>query len=396
LSELSGINKGNLSRIEKGDIIRPEFQTVLQLTEALKIPFEIMAEYYVESEYRSDHLMPVFEEVLKQGSGVDLIRKVAEKYLESNGDSFELTDNLFQIAHSIEDNSIKLSLYDLVIDYSRLHGIMPFIAKGLFRKYMIERYDFSKLKDSYYSGRYILNYVNFLPRDQQIELYYRLGIQAFNIRLYNESITHCKGVLKYDGENHHRINAISVLRDACFKAGEFTESELYSLQYKQFNYPHTRENIILMDALFSVRKGNIGQAIEELTALLENCNHDYALSATNQLLQIYLQQGDLEKAGTIINNCRADSSLISNPSVQDEYAEFLSFQGEYYLAVGDYEKSITCMLEGALHYSKIIDTVKEKECLSRVMQIQLGHSIPSQSTFEKLNTYFTNEKEVEG
>ncbi|WP_244965842.1 hypothetical protein [Paenibacillus alvei] len=234
--------------------------------------------------------------------------------------------------------------------------------------------------------------MNFLPHDQQIDLYYRLGIQAFNLRLYQESIKHCKSLLNYDGENPHKVNAVGILRDAYFKIEDYIQSELYSLQYKQFKYCYTNENIILMEALFSVKKGNLEQAIKQLTALLETCSNDSAVLATNHLLQLYLQQGSLKEADFVLNNCRVDQSLISNPLVQAEYAEFLSFQGEYYLAVGDFENSITCMLDGALYYSRIDDIDKEKECLSKVMQIQLEHNLPSYSTFEKLNNYYTKSK----
>jgi tetratricopeptide (TPR) repeat protein len=370
----------------------------MSLGRALNIPIETLVDYYVEVENRSDHLMRIYETALTQGGSIEIIRKVAAKYLESqNEDSIELTEKLFHSITPIQDASIKISLYELIIVYSRSHGIMPFIAKGLYQKYLIERNNFSRLKGTYYSGKYILNYMNFLSQEQQPELYYKLGIHAFNLRLYHESIEHCKNVLKYDCENPHKVNALMILRDAFFKIGEYTESEFYSLQYKQFNYPHTRENIILMDALFSVMRGNDGHAIEQLSSLLENCSHDSAVLATNHLLQLYLKQGDLKGAKTLLSNCRINQSLIGgNPHVKAEYAEFLCFQGEYYLAAGNYEESITSMLDGAMCYFKLDDSAKEKECLSRVMQIQLEHNLPPHLTFEKLNNYYTNEKEAEG
>ncbi|MCY9578740.1 helix-turn-helix transcriptional regulator [Paenibacillus alvei] len=42
LSELSGINKGTISRIENGDVKRPEFSTAYPLATALGIPFETL------------------------------------------------------------------------------------------------------------------------------------------------------------------------------------------------------------------------------------------------------------------------------------------------------------------------------------------------------------------
>ncbi|MDR0269915.1 helix-turn-helix domain-containing protein [Paenibacillus sp.] len=359
LSGLSGIHKGTISRIENGNVKRPEFQTVLPLTTVLHIPFETLIDYYVEIETRSDHLKSMYETALSQRSSIEQIRKVAAKYLESNEDSLELTGKLFESIESIKDISIKCSLYDLIIDYSRSHGIMPFIAKGMYQKYLIERDDFNRLKETYYSGKHVLHYVDFLPREEQIELYYKLGIHAYNLRFYHESIELCKEVLKYDSENLHKANAIGILRDACLDIGDYIQSDHYSIQYKQFSsYPHIRENIVLMDAFFNTKKGNVDQAIELLLEFLKTCSIDSAIPATNQLLRIYLQQGNLKEAGVVLRNCKIDPPLISksNPFVYAKYADFLKLQGDYYLAVGDYEKGVSCMLEGILYYSKVGDT----------------------------------------
>ncbi|MDR0266524.1 helix-turn-helix transcriptional regulator, partial [Paenibacillus sp.] len=56
LSDLSGIPKGTISKIEKGDVKRPEDQTIMSLGRALNIPIETLVDYYVEVENRSDHL----------------------------------------------------------------------------------------------------------------------------------------------------------------------------------------------------------------------------------------------------------------------------------------------------------------------------------------------------
>ncbi|MFU1792946.1 helix-turn-helix domain-containing protein [Paenibacillus azoreducens] len=373
LSELSGIHKGTISRIENGNVKRPEFQTVLPLATVLHIPFETLIDYYVEVETRSDHLRSMYETALTQGSSIEQIRKVAAKYLESNEDSFELTGKLFDSIESIKDTSIKCSLYDLIIDYSRSHGIMPFIARGMHRKYLIERNDFKRLKETYYSGKHVLHYIDFLPQEEQAELYYKLGVHAYNLRFYHESIELCKKVLKYDRESLHKANAIGILRDAYLDIGDYIQSEHYSIQYKQFSsYPHIRENIVLMDAFFNTKIGNVEQAIELLLEFLKTCNIDSAIPATNQLLQLYLQQGKLKEVEDVLRDCKIDPSLISksNPFIYARYADFLKLQGNYYLAIGDYEKSVSCMMEGALYYSKVGDrnNVRNSQLMIKLVQ----------------------------
>ncbi|MFL1676839.1 helix-turn-helix domain-containing protein [Paenibacillus dendritiformis] len=397
LQEAVGVDKGSLSRIENGEVKRPDFQSILSIASVLEIPHNDIVEQYIEIGHKSEVLYTILQNELITLEHPSLIPKIAAKFLESpNEDTIYLVGKLYRDIDSIDNNSIKLALYDLIIDYSRSHGIMPYIAKGLYRKYMIERNDFSRLKETYYSGKYILHYIDFLPKDEQLELYYKLGIHAYNLRIYNESIQHCKKVLVEDsGQSPYKIYALGLLKDACFSAGEYESSELYLIQYKQFNYPHTQDNIILMDAVFAAKKGNIEQAVKQLVSFLETCSDIHAIPASKQLLQLYLQQNSLENAKNLLDNSKVKPPVISNsnPLICSRYADYLQVKGECYLALGDFEKCITHMLESASWYSKVNDSVKEKECLNKVMRIHLEHGVSLKMTFEKLSAYYAQEME---
>ncbi|GAC44309.1 hypothetical protein PPOP_3713, partial [Paenibacillus popilliae ATCC 14706] len=257
--------------------------------------------------------MCILQTTIQQCQNVELIRKVATKFLESpNEDSLDVTEKLYRTITSVENPSIKLLLYDLIVDYSRSHGIMPYIAKGMYQKYLIERDDFSRLKETYYSGKYVLHYVDFLSQHDRIELYYKLGI--------------------------------------------------HSLQYKQFDYPHIRENTFLMETFINAKKGNIEQSVEQLHLFLKSCSNDSVISATNQLLRLHLQRNNLKDARDLLNTSKIDPTGInkSNPLIYARYAEYLQIKGEYYLAVGDYETCITNMVESASWYSKVNDTFHER------------------------------------
>ncbi|CAH8717146.1 helix-turn-helix domain-containing protein [Paenibacillus thiaminolyticus] len=394
LSELSGVPRGTISRIENGEVKRPEFSSVHPLAMTLDIPCETLIAYYVEVEKRSDSLLHILQSTIQQESSIELIRKVATKFLESpNEDSFDLTQKLYQSIDSVDNTSVKLSLYNLIIDYSRSHGIMPYIAKGMYQRYLIERNDFSKLKETYYSGKYILHYADFLPQQERVELYYKLGIHAYNLRLYNDSIAHCKKILTEDaGSNPYRVHALGILRNSYYCLEDYEQTELYALQYKQFDYPYTRENVVLMEALLSAKKGKIEQSIDQLLLFLKSCSNDYVVPATNQLLRLYLQQDNFEGIKNLLSTIKIDPSVINknNPLICSRYADYLQINGEYYLTIGDYETCINHLLEAALNYSKVNDTVEEKQCLNMVMRIHLEKNVPMHiQTVEKLSSYFT-------
>ncbi|EPY04400.1 DNA-binding protein [Paenibacillus alvei TS-15] len=403
LSELSGVPRGTISRIENGEVKRPEFSSVHPLALTLNIPFETLVDYYVEVEKRSESLLHILQSTIQQESSIELIRKVATKYLESpNQDCLDLTEKLYQHIDSIEDPSIKLSLYNLIIDYSRSHGIMPYIAKGLYQRYLIERNDFSKLKETYYIGKYILHYIEFLSEQDRIELYCKLGIHAFNLGNYIESIDHCRRVLVEDtSQSQHKIYALGILRDAHFILEQYKESEMYSVQYKQFNYlnyPHTKEHVILMDALFAAKKGDTEKAIGLLLSFLETCSDIHTVSAYKQLLELYLQQKNLVGMKDTLDKCKEIKPVTdtNNPLICSMYGDLLRIKGECCLTLGEYAQCIELMLESASWYSKVNNIKKEKECLNVIMRINLEHNVSPQDTFNKLSKYFTHSaKEME-
>lgn len=396
LSELSGINKGTISRIEKSEIKRPDFSTVRLLTTSLGIPFETLVDYYVEGEKRSDLLFDILQATIKQKSSNELIRKVAVKYLKApNEDSVDLTEKLYKYIGSIEDTSMKLSLYDLIIEHSRSHGIMPYIAKGLYQKYLIERNDFMRMKGTYFDGKYVIHYIDFLSKEERIELYYKLGIHTYNLRLYNESVEYCKKVFVEDDDSSspYRVHAIAVLRDCFFALGEYKESEIYSIQYKQFNYPNTQEHVVLMDALYKAVKGNEDQAIKELKSFFETCSDAFILPAARHLIRLCLDQNRIDDVKIVLESGRVNSSIMtkSNPLTYYGYGEFLKLQGDYYLAIGEIEKCINALMDGALCFSKISDTIKEKECLHKILHIHLENNTSmSKDILEKLSDYYSN------
>jgi len=393
LSERSGIQKGTVSKIENDEVKRPEFSTVQPLAAALNISLDTLIDYYVEIEKRPDSLLHILQFTIQHQSSKETVCKVASKYLESaNEDSYDLTNKLYTIINSIEDSTIQLTLYNLIIGYSRSHGIMPYIAKGMYQRYLIERNDFSKLKETYHDGKYILLYSDFLSLSERIELYYKLGVHAYNIRLYSESIEHCKEILT---ENiiEHKVNALGILRDAYFALEEYEESEFYALQYKQFNYPYVQDNIILMDAMFASHRGEFEKAQFMLTSFLETCKSDAAILAINQLLQIHIKQNNHKMAEVLINNNEISPISEDNPFVYQKYADHLHLRGQYYLSIGDYAKSINSLIQAALYYAKVDDTFKEKDCLNTVMRIHLDYDIPTQDTFEKLSTYYKKTEE---
>ncbi|EPY14879.1 DNA-binding protein [Paenibacillus alvei A6-6i-x] len=392
LSETSGVHKGTISKIENEDVKRPEYTTLRPLVEALRIPLDTVVELYISVDKRAEMRLHILQDVIQHSGSAELAQKVGAKFLESpSDDSHSLVERLYGFAGTVECKEIRLALYQLIVDYSRDHGIMPFLAKGLLQVYLIERDDFTRMRAVYNGRKYIVEYAHFLSCEDRIILYYKLGIHAFNLFLYRESIDLCLHVLQEaDADNWYYINALGILRDSYFYLEDYDKSEYYSIQYEKYDYPHIKAYSLLMKASLNARRGNSEVAIELLKNFLKTCNQDDALLAINQLLKIYFKGNRLYEAEQLLSYPICPKSIsTNNPNIISQLAEYYYHRAEYFIAVDDLDKGISDFLESALHYSKINDTDHEKECINQIVHSHLQQNLDMPiSTLAKLNTFY--------
>ncbi|WP_159101828.1 helix-turn-helix domain-containing protein [Paenibacillus popilliae] len=199
LAGLSGVSTGYISKIETGEVERPSFNNIHSVALALHVPIDEIIKPYIELEHKFDVLFGILHEVVNI-ENTDLIVKVASACLHSKDmDSMDAIERLYHfVDQEMNSDSLKLALYDLIIRQSRGHGINKFVAKALLQKYLIERNDVTKLQSTYDSGRYVLHYVDFLSAEERVTLYYKLGVHAYHLRLFHESIELCSNNITED------------------------------------------------------------------------------------------------------------------------------------------------------------------------------------------------------
>ncbi|MCY9528136.1 helix-turn-helix domain-containing protein [Paenibacillus alvei] len=392
LSETSGVHKGTISKIENEDVKRPEYTTLRPLVEALRIPLDTVVELYISVDKRAEMRLHILQDVIQHSGSAELARTVGAKFLESpSDDSHSLVERLYSFTASVERKDIRLALYQLIVDYSRDHGIMPFLAKGLLQVYLIERDDFTRMRAVYNGRKYIVEYAHFLSCEDRIILYYKLGIHAFNLFLYRESIDLCLHVLQEaDADNWYYINALGILRDSYFYLEDYDKSEYYSIQYEKYDYPHIKANSVLMGAMLNANIGNSSVAITQLTSFLESCNQDDAPLAINQLIRLYLRDNRFDEIEKLLAYPICPHTIsMNNPNIISQLAEYYYHRAEYFIAVEDLGKGVSDFLESALYYSKINDTEHEKECMNQIVHSHLQQNLDMpMSTLAKLNTYY--------
>ncbi|UHA72158.1 helix-turn-helix domain-containing protein [Paenibacillus sp. 481] len=375
LQDITNINKGTISKIENGEVKQPEFSTIHPIAQALNISFEDTVTCYIQNEHRADVLYTLLQEIIrKQEEDPLLVSKVATKFLEApRQDSYDAITKLYNTSIALNNSTLQLVMYEVIICYTRGHGVMPYLAKSLYQKYVIERNDFSRLYTTYETGKYILNYVDMLSPEERISLYFKLGIHAYTLQMYEESIDFCKNAIYLDNsDSEFTINAVGILQDAYLYLGAYDLSEKYLNQYRKYAHYRVTDNVRLVTAMLTAKRGNTELAIAQFQECLQNCKDDFIVHVVNQLLILYLEKDQLSAIGDLLQlDEKITAITYTAPLKRSELAHFYKLKGDYYarIKMKEHEDVVGSYLESAFKYAQVNDIQKERECMYTVFDL---------------------------
>ncbi|MDG0873144.1 helix-turn-helix transcriptional regulator [Paenibacillus thiaminolyticus] len=394
LAELSGVSSGSISKIENGEIRRPEYKTIQPIISVLEIPLDEVLDPFMLTKPRSDTLFALLHDSFSL-QNASLSTKIASHLLESESENSDaiaakLLLNVQQLTDKIE---IKLALFDTVIAYARSHGMQSFVARGSLQKYLVERDDFSKLEETFQSGKYILHYTEFLPAEERITLYYKLGVHAYNLRRFTESIELCKrAIIEDESESSFKAYSTLMICSSYFHQGQYELAERYLKTFSLFNFPFVKENVDFMTARLNERKGNTELAIEQLQHCLQISS--YKINIVNALLTLHLSNNDLSAAKKIFQR---ESEFfpkdLTNPFSKADHAHFFFNKGKYLLQIGENKQAVTQFRKGAIIFAKTSMPTHTYECLEFIFHIlKDNHDHQMEDSIKKLFAELKNEE----
>ncbi|WP_186786156.1 helix-turn-helix domain-containing protein [Paenibacillus agilis] len=359
LARITEVSKGTLSKLENGEVQKPEYYKLQAVTDALGIAFEEYIGLYIQAEKSASAVLRIFSEAIDRNCPTKTVVHIAERYLTiAKGESYDVIAKFFDIAIQKSETTLKLELLNLLIKYSRSHGIMPYIAKGLFQKYLIERNDFSKLQETYRSGRYLLDYVGFLSEKESLELHYRLAVHALNLEQYRESIELSEYVIKNDiTHSEYRAHAIFCACNSHYYLNEFGKSRAYLKEYSKLPFPFIRDNVSLMTGCISARSGNIDIGLTQLEEYLENPSEYNIIHVVVALTDLYIAKSDFDSLRKLfvyeeqMVNSLEDARTV--PFKRAQLAYFYKLKGDFLIEKEESWKAYEYYRKSALEYAQI-------------------------------------------
>jgi len=357
LAFLSGLSKGSVSRIERGETKRPELDTIQAIKHVLDIPYQDIIERYIEEEERPDVLLALLSEAILL-SDPTLISRVAAKFLQSpREDTYSLLGKLYNYTSTVQNTQVKLFLYNIIVKYARNRGVQAYLARGLFQTYMIERQNLSLLEQSYRSGEEILHYVEFLSRVERVTYYYRMSLHAHNIRHFENCIEMGKmGHAEDPSRNDLKERVALAICNSFLMLGKYDELEEHLTAYEEIGYRTIAKRSDYYRALILSKKGNVEAAIPLLKESLKDvtdCNRIYRV---NELLEALFQMDDLHSIEEILKTEETKFLLLEDdPNQYSGWGRYCKLKGTFLLKNGVFDEGIATLVQGIHSYSKIRD-----------------------------------------
>ncbi|WP_139489100.1 helix-turn-helix domain-containing protein [Brevibacillus dissolubilis] len=371
----AGLSKGVLSKIENGDTKRPEWKTVKSIANALNIPNSIIVTYYIKVDHKIDTLKVLLEEAINSKEA-SLCTEIATKILESpHEDTFEALDLVYGFTVSDMEPKLKVSLYDAIITYTRGRGVQLYLAQSLFHKYMIERYDFTRLSETFKAGEEILYYIDQLNWQERVAAYHRLGLHAFHLNYYQTCIDLClKGIQEDQSNTELKARSYLAVINSFLLMNQYSDIEAYLNEYEKFDFDFVDESAKLTRGIVNARKGNHELAIQQLQTCLNEMSPRTRIHAVNELVPIYFEIGDLDSIRDLIE--KEDMFLLEQsetPFQHREIGTYSRLKGKYYIGCSLLEAAIDHYIDAILFYAHICAYEEINEIMQHILDIHTHH-----------------------
>lgn len=365
MAERTGVSKGSLSKIEAGETKRPSFVIWKKIASTINIPYSDAVGIYLGTTERPTTIKLLLEEAINLNNKT-LVQKAAKKLLETPKlDSFLALDYLIQVTKDVKDRVVTLALYDVLIDYTRKRGIPYYLGKSLYERYLLERDDFSRFEETYRRGKELLHYIDFLQPSECIDYYYRMGIHAYILDYYGESIDFCsKGIRKDEtGDSKQRASALIALVNSYVSLGDLILADYYLKLYEDSDYADFRKKHLR--ALLHARKGEYDQAIALYNECLREAEPDGLITIVSDFLDVCLDSAreELMKELTVYEDQFLPEDILIHPYRIKQAAGYFKSKGICQLSIGDTEEGLNSLLESMRYYRKIGAIDKVIECM---------------------------------
>uniref|UniRef100_UPI000248CB37 tetratricopeptide repeat protein n=1 Tax=Paenibacillus elgii TaxID=189691 RepID=UPI000248CB37 len=280
---------------------------------------------------------------------------------------------LFDFTGTVDNDSLKVTLYKLIIKFSRERGVPHYVAKGLLQKYLIERNDLKQLEESFRMGQEVLYYTDFLSREEKIIFYFRMALHAKNINKYNECIEVCELGLPLETEDTElKARAYLMMINSYSQLKNYDAVERHLDIFEKMKNDFVVEPAKITRALTKARKKEYDIALPMLRKYLDEVSLDHRIHIADELLEIYFQLGQLESITEILE--KEEVLLPRQPKTPHKFiaiGRFYKFKGLYQLSIGLFDDGIESIVKSLESFCSVNALEEKDECIKELLKIHI-------------------------
>ncbi|MEJ8546386.1 helix-turn-helix domain-containing protein [Brevibacillus borstelensis] len=355
LARLSGVHKGVIARIENGDTRRPSLKTTIPVAKVLNIPSDEFIEYYIEIDKRPKVLFGLLNEAIRL-CNVSLASKVAKRFLETPyEDSHLLMERLYNFVATLSDQRFQLPLYHVIIKYTRERGMQRFLAKGLLKKYLLERDDFNRLEETYYNGEEILHYADFLDNEEKVIIYYKMAFHAHAMKKYDKCIEFGKlGHAEDHTQNELKERVALAICNSYMFLGDYCALEQHLDLYEKLNYRFIIERVKFFRGTVYSRTGNYVGAIPLLRECLAETTEVNRIFRLTELFDALSKVSDPDSIKSFLEEEEKKIQIFDNDPYQySELGRYYKLKGNYFVTNGLFDEGMDAYVQSIYYFGKI-------------------------------------------
>ncbi|SYX82149.1 XRE family transcriptional regulator [Paenibacillus alvei] len=285
LANRSGVNNKRVSFLEYGGAPR-DYAILQSIFSVLHIPTYEVVTALANTKIHSEIWLSFLQQLVSSEDDISLAREVMVHLMASQDKNSEVGfEKLLSIVQQGSGNlGTRLELMDEAIMYAQRRGLQTYVAKGLFYRYLVERDDFSKMEETYHSGKKVLACAEDLASEDRIILYYKLGVHAFTLYKYNESIELGKLLLACDKtESTYKAYSILLISTSYYYKSHFELAEQYLNRIHLTRFPFLRDHVSFMKSKLHEQRGET-----ESDYLEEDFSNPMKI---NELANYYINKG---------------------------------------------------------------------------------------------------------
>ncbi|MDX5091647.1 CDC27 family protein, partial [Lactobacillus crispatus] len=223
------------------------------------------------------------------------------------------------------------------------YGLLPMLAKTLLLEYMIIR-DLN-VPQTYSLGKRVIEYSEFLCREDRLEAHYRVGVHAHLLEQYRDSQQILQPVIedKKLDEGRLKEKALHAIYNNMIELKQYQEAEMYLEQYATEFNKQDNSYYLVDKARILAATGKVTEAIPVLKDhLKKNEMNNATLHAVLELIKIYLRIGRYSDAiklsATHEQNLSriVETDSLRGPFNKLRFGIYLRWMGKVYYADQDY------------------------------------------------------------